>query len=72
MLMMMLLLLVIVVVLLLLMLLLMVMLLLLLLLLVLVVRHLVELHSWQMRRYLRMNRGHRRVSMRVRPGVLHL
>ena len=72
MLMMMLLLLVIVVVLLLLMLLLMVMLLLLLLLLVLVVRHLVELHSWQMRRYMRMNRGHRRVSMRVRPGVLHL
>ena len=73
MLMMMLLLLVIVVVLLLLMLLLMVMLLLLLLLLlVLVVRHLVELHSWQMRWDLGMDRSHRRVSMRVRPVVLHL
>jgi hypothetical protein len=61
-----------VLVLLLLMLLVVMLLLVLLLLLVLMVGHLVELHSWQMRWDLGMDRSHRRVSMRVRPVVLHL
>jgi hypothetical protein len=42
----------------------------LLLLVVLVIRHLVELHSWKVRRDLRMNRRHRHISMGLRSTLL--